>query len=82
MKWREVRDLLNTLTEEQLNQDAAVAGVDKEGGIISQAEVLTEDWVSDEEGCYPQSVWNEINDDPEIETTVVMQKGHVHVVFE
>jgi hypothetical protein len=84
MKIRELRDFLNTLTDEQLDQDAVVAGVEKEGGTVCQAEVLAEDWVSDEEGCYPRSAWDEMKEpgEPEIEVTVAMPKGHVYIVFE
>ena len=86
MTYRELRDFLNTLTDEQLDQTAQVIGVDTPGGAITQAEVLDEDWVMDGEGACPRSVWDESltdeekagSDPPEL----IWPKGSVHIVFE
>lgn len=80
MNWKEVRDFLNTLTDEQLSQDAVVTGVEKEGGEISCVQTLDEDWVTDGEGAYPTSQYpiEPGDDQPE----VCMLKGHVYIVFE
>lgn len=53
---REVRDFLNTLTEEQLDQTAMLAGVQDEysGGNIFPS-VLGDDWYEDEDGGFKKS---------------------------
>jgi hypothetical protein len=54
LTWRDVKDLANSLTEEQLQQPVNY-WTESEGGTVGDANVLDEDYVSDGEAYAPKS---------------------------
>lgn len=52
MKLKEIKDLLNTLTDDQLEQTAHLMGVDEPGFDIA-VEILTEPYLQTDEGLSP-----------------------------
>ncbi len=54
LTWQDIKDLANSLSEEQLQQPVKY-WTEGEGGSIGDANILEEDYVSDGEGYAPRS---------------------------
>ena len=64
LTWQYIKDLANSLDEEQLKKPVKWWG-DETGGSISDANILDEDYVSDGEAYGPRSEMDEANIDPD-----------------
>ena len=84
MKLKDVKEFLETLTEEQLNQEAAIMGDDDRsfsGGAISISPFDEDHWYS-EDGAFPKSSlsqkdWEEYLEDYKEDARVVFKAGTV-----
>jgi len=74
MTWHQLKEVVNSLSEEQLNNPIMYWEEDG-GGRISDVECLEEDYVYGEEGSYPISLWEESKGEDETEPTIVYKKG-------
>jgi len=85
MTYAELLNFLLPLSAEQLSQTVRVSGVEMQGGLITQAEVMLEDWWNPSgDGVEPVSAYEEYrgtDDYPEGEP-IVMHKGEVWLTME
>jgi len=87
MNWKELKDFVNSLNEEQLQYDVTILGEDRSFK-VNCAECLNEDYVNYEDlGMEPISAYkNEENwqeEYPGLEDSIVAKKGHpfLHLNF-
>jgi len=83
MKLKELKSYLETLTDEQLEQEAIIMGDQDEGfnGGPLEIETATEDWYSSEDGAFPKSALSDEDWNEYIENgggKVAWEKGKVH----
>lgn len=76
LSWQELKDFVNSLPDEVLEQDVRWWG-DERGGTLVNTHKLEEDYICDDEGWQPKSVFD--NDDTytkeEIEDMPLLEKG-------
>jgi hypothetical protein len=83
MTYREIKVFLEGLSANELDQTAIVSGVDgSPTGYITQAEILTEDWINPSgDGVEPVSIYEDNPKDIEDEP-IVLHKGQVLLTSE
>lgn len=70
--WQELKDIVNSLDEEQLKNAVTWWG-DERGGRIEAVEILNEDYVDDQDGhSMPISEWESETDE---KTEIIFKKG-------
>jgi hypothetical protein len=74
LTWRELKEFINALPDEQLSNSVIWWGEER-GGIINTVFVLEEDYVRTEEGCEPLSVQEPLEEGDE-ELQVILKKGY------